>query len=183
MALAEAVAHIEEHDACDRPALKQLRDALGHRKLYNKWEDQIPNHPGPEGTIVSPDWPPNDASSWQQADIHVDMGKVFDPSRKRWRTLLILKFSIFQLWPKSSVEGSESGKAGPIAKAKVGAPSDKEEMYQAYHRLSQLGHDVKKMAPTELAELIAKECGKKLGEPRWAQRTVLQHIQCLRAKH
>jgi hypothetical protein len=162
MTLAEAIAHIAKHDGCDRDsALKQLRGALGDRRLHNKWEDQRPNH-ACEGMIISPDWPPDDASSWQQADIQVDTGKVFDPSRRRWRTLLILKDSVSQIWGDPSVAsaGSESGKARPITKAKGrGRPGACNKVHQAADRISQRGLSVKETPRKEFVAQVAEESG------------------------
>ena len=101
-----------------------------------------------------------------------------------WRTLLIVKDSILQLWPEApdlaSVvsAASESGQAaendnvGLITKAKGGRPSTKEEIHQALDKLShEKGHSVKNTMHRErLAELVAKECGKLLGKTRgWAR--------------
>jgi hypothetical protein len=181
MTLAEAIAHIAKHDGCDRrSALKQLRDALGDRKLRIKWDtERLRLNP----YIVYAHRPPESASSWKQARIRG--AKVFDPETETWRTLLIHKDDIFQLDLGSALSAaSESGKAESITKAKVGRHSIRNEFDQAYDRLwRRLGHRVQEMAPTELAGLIAKECGKKLGDRGWAPRTMLQHIQRLRAEH
>jgi hypothetical protein len=181
MTLAEAIDWISKRGE----ATRQMRLALADKAITGLcWEDQ---RSGMTAVMDSrPDYPPTDREFWQEeASLPDEKGRIFDPHTKRRRTLLIPKQDIFQIWPEPTAAsaGSESEKAGPIAKAKVGAPSDKEKIYQAYHRLSQLGHDVKKLAPSELAKLIAKECGKRIGDPRWHSRTVLQHIQDLRAKH
>jgi hypothetical protein len=42
---------------------------------------------------------------------------------------------------------------------------------------------VKLMGRMRLAELLARQCGKQLGEPGWAPRTVLAHIQRWWAEH
>jgi hypothetical protein len=194
MTLAEAVDWICHCVGCDRrSALKQLRNALGDRnalgypKLQTQWKKYKPPPIEYEGLRAGYN-PPEDARFWQKALIRRD--KVFDRICKCWRTLLILKEDVFRLWREPSVAsvGSESGQAaendhvGPITKAKIGRPSDKDQIYQALDHL-QRGHRVKEMAAEKLAKLVASHCGKQLGEKRWDERTVLGHIQIWREEH
>jgi hypothetical protein len=194
MTLAEVIAHIAEHDGCDRrSALKQVRDALGDRRLHIKWDKErirVSKY------ILYTHRPPEGASFWKQARIRG--AKVFDPETENWRTLLILKNDVFKLWPTPSdlasvaTTASESGQATenanvvPVTKAKGGAPSAKEEIYQALDKLShEKGHSVKDIVPRQrLAELVAKECGKLLGKSRgWTLGTVQDHIRSWPKKH
>jgi hypothetical protein len=41
---------------------------------------------------------------------------------------------------------------------------------------------IKTKPPTEVAKLIAKECGKKHDEGGWSMRRLLEHIQRIRAE-
>jgi hypothetical protein len=126
MTLAELITHITEHDGCGRhSAEKQIRDALGDRKLIGKWEDAtadqlrrrlptdapfpVPPGSADHGPTQVPDRPPYKAGFWQQARIDGD--RVFDPETESWRTLLILKDSVFRLWSGPSVTsaGTKSG--------------------------------------------------------------------------
>ena len=161
--LAELIAHVAKHDGCNRAsALKQICDALGDRKLHIKWQSEKPIHSDPE--ILVADWPPDDARAWQAAIIRRD--RVFDPWAKRWRTLLILKHSIFRLWP------GPSAKAGPITKVKSpGRPSARNDIHQALDRLSQQGLGVRGTPRKELEAWVAEKCGK-----RWTLRTVQKYI-------
>jgi hypothetical protein len=125
MTLAEAIAHVEEHGNCERPALKQLCDALGDRKLHIKWEDQKPIHASPDG-IVFANWPPDDADFWQHACIRD--GKLFDPFTQRERTLLLLRFDVQRIWPEQP-PAPERPPAPPSppperSRPKVGRPSN-----------------------------------------------------------
>jgi hypothetical protein len=174
MTLAEAIDWICRCDGCDRrSALKQLRDALGDRKLHIKWDkERIRLSP----YILYAHRPPEDASFWKQARIR--SAKVLDPETENYRTLLILKDDILQLWPDQSIATAapQSGKGGRHGTGN--------EVDQGYDKLlRRLGDRLQKMAPMELAKLIAKESSKKLGEPGWAPRTVLGHIQRRRAQH
>jgi hypothetical protein len=174
MTFAEAIHWISKQEKCRRSeATRQIRAALADKAITGLcWEDQRSGMTAVRD--FRPDYPPTDREFWQgEASIPDEKGRIFDRWTERWRTLLIPKDIIFQLWPKS----------GPRTKAKGGRPSARNEIDQAYHRLLELGRDMKKMAPMELATLIAKECGKKLGERGWTARTVLQHIQRLRPKH
>jgi hypothetical protein len=176
MTLAEALTHVAEYDGCDRrSALKQYRDALGDNKLITKWED--PSH--------ARDWPPKDAAFWQQARIQ--RGRVFDPQARRWRTLLILKNSIYQIWPEPSVASTEpaSGEVGPTTKVNpVGRRTPKVEIHQAMERLLQRGHRVETMPPAKLSPLIATECDKQIDHDEgFSRRNIRRHIEGWRAKH
>jgi hypothetical protein len=143
------------------------------------------------------DYPPVDRQFWL-VEARIRRGRVFDPSAKRWRTLLIGKHSIFQIWPEPpdlasvATAASVSGQATengsdvvPITKAKGGRPSAKREIYQALDKLShEKGHSVKDTIHRErLAELVAKECGKLLGNNGWKLGTVLRHIKSWPGKH
>jgi hypothetical protein len=91
---------------------------------------------------------------------------------ERLRTLLILKFSIFQIWPEPSAAsaGSESGKAGPITKPKGrGRPSAEIDVHQAADRLSQQGYKLKDMPRKERQALVVEASRKCL-------RTVQEHL-------
>jgi len=171
MTLAEAIDWISKQDSCSRRAATlQIRaaladNAIGHSHL--RWED------------AAGDYPPIRRQFWQKASI--GRGRVFDPETKRWRTLLLRKDDVFQLWPKPSVTTarSESGKTGPITKAKVrGRPNDQIEVHRALDRLSQRGLNVKTTLRKVLKELVNEECGKK-----WTLRTIQQHFSSWLEKH
>ena len=109
----EAVAHVTEHDGCDRrSAWKQLRAALGDRKIVCKWEDEKPNHPTQSGFLAIPDWPPENLQPWKDNDgaehvwnwqrVRFRGAKVFDPFTRRDRVLLLLRFDVQQIWPERS---------------------------------------------------------------------------------
>jgi hypothetical protein len=166
MTLAEAIDWISKQGNYSRRATtRQIREALADGAIGPlRWED------------AWMDYPPVDRQFWL-VEARIRRGRVFDPSVKRWRTLLIGKQSILQARPA----GNDN--VGPITKAKRGRPSDKKEMYQALDRLSQQGHHVKTMAPMKLAKLVASKCGKQLGEPKWSRRIVLEHIGSWRAEH
>jgi hypothetical protein len=176
MTLAEALAHVAEHDRCDRrSALKQLRDALGDGKLHYEWAKErlrLSTY-----YLLYAHRPPKSANFWQRARIRG--AKVFDPETNIFRTLLILKDDIFQLWPKrpevASVAsaGSESGQAGEATKAKGrGRPKVEKELHHAFDRLSQQGYSVKNTPWKQLEALIDAECSQK-----WSLRTKQKYKQ------
>src|SRR5262249_28757007 len=134
MKLAEAVAHVEEYDGCDRPAFKQLCDALGARKLRNEFEDQ-----------KWFDWLPERASFWQQARIRIGDAKVFDPDAGEWRTLLVLKVDILRLWPITNAKGR-------------GRPIVQDKIHEAFDQLFQDGLNLKAMSQKERAGAVNKKC-------------------------
>ena len=133
--LAEAVAHVEEHDGCDRPALKQLCDALGDRKLRNKFEDQ-----------KWFDCLPERASFWQQARIRIDDAKVFDADAGEWRTLLVLEDDILRLWPITNAKGR-------------GRPVVQDKIHEAFGQLFQDGPNLKAMSQKQRAKAVNEKCG------------------------
>jgi hypothetical protein len=111
MTLTELTADVTKRHR-GRPADQQIRNALDDRKLIIKWEDATADqlrrrrptdppamsHPdGLEGSTLVPDRPPDKAGFWQQACIDGD--KVFDPETERWRTLLLRRLSVQQIWP------------------------------------------------------------------------------------
>jgi hypothetical protein len=112
MTLTELTADVTKHHR-GRPADQQIRNALDDRKLIIKWEDATadrrrrrrPTDPPPmshpdgvdQGPTLVPDWPPNEVGFWQQARIDGD--KVFDSVTEHWRTLLLLRSSVQQIWP------------------------------------------------------------------------------------
>jgi len=53
---------------------------------------------GPSQDLTVPDWPPHKGDFWQKARIDGD--KVFDPETERGRTLLVLRWSVQQIWPE-----------------------------------------------------------------------------------
>ena len=167
--LAEAIDRISKQgNYSRRAATRQIREALAADAIGPlRWED------------AWMDYPPVDRQFWL-VEARIRRGSVFDPSVKRWRTLLIGKQSISQARP------AENDNVGPLTKAKGGAPSAKDEIYQALDRLShEEGHSVKDIVPRQrLAELVAKECGKLLGKSRgWTLGTVLCHIRSWPKKH
>jgi hypothetical protein len=99
MTLSEAVAHVAKRYRGDRrSALKQLRDALGDRRIHSKWEDYKTPPIEYEG-LSAGYWPPVDARFWlQQARIRGY--KVFDRVCKCWRTLLLLRQDVRKIWPE-----------------------------------------------------------------------------------
>ena len=133
--LAEAVAHVEEHDGCDRPALKQLCDALGDRKLRNKFEDE-----------KWFDCLPERASFWQQARIRIDDAKVFDADAGEWRTLLVLEDDILRLWPITNAKGR-------------GRPVVQDKIHEAFGQLFQDGPNLKAMSQKQRAKAVNEKCG------------------------
>ena len=178
----EAIDTIAQLDNCSsREATRQLTAALADNAIRGlHWEDRSDNY----------DSPPQNRDFWQK--VRVRRGKVFDPSTGRYRTLLIPKLSIldvFEFRPGppdlASVASAapERARAGPTTNTKGGRHSAKDEIYQALDQLSQRGHRVKDMAPMKLANLVARESGKPHGEAGWATRTVLEHIQRWRAEH
>ena len=189
MTLAEAINRISKQDKCSwDEARDQIRAALADNALGPlRWEDRL--------VYIVNDYPLVERRFWQR-EARIRRGRVFDPCAKQWRTLLILKHSIFQHWPEppdGASAASENGQATengsdvvPITKAKGGAPSAKEEIYQALDKLShEKGHSVKDTMPRKrLAELVAKECDKVLGKSRgWTLGTVLNHIRGWPKKH
>jgi hypothetical protein len=149
MTLAEAIGWISKRDDCSRRAAKdQIRaaladNAIGHSHL--RWED------------AAGDYPPIYCQFWQKASIR--RGQVFDPETRRWRKLLILKQSIFQIWPAPSATsaGSESGKPGPTRKAKGrGRPIACPDVHKAADRLSQQGRKLKDMPQKEREALVVE---------------------------
>ena len=184
MTLAEAVAHVQQCDECDADAaLSQLRTALGDGQIVTRWEDQRPPR-AIQGMIVNPDWPGQGREYWQSMEVR---GSSVLDLVGRFRTLLLLRFSVLALWaappaPGASRAAGEGSNVIPITEAKEarlrgGRPSAKDEVFKALDELSQENHRVRGMDPTRLAELIAEHCGKTLSEKNWAQRTVLAHIQ------
>jgi hypothetical protein len=168
--LAEAIDWIsKQHNCSRRAAILQMRAALADDAIGPlRWED------------AWLDYPPVDRQFWL-VEARIRRGRVFDPSAKRWRTLLIGKHSIFQLWPERSVAsaGSESGQAGPTKKAKRrGRPDAEIEIHQAIDRLLQRGYNVKNMLRKELVALVDQECGK-----RRKPRTIQKHISSWLEKH
>jgi hypothetical protein len=159
MTLTELIAHVER-EGCDRSAaLKQIRNALGDRKLRIKWEKEPLRL---SQYILYAHQPPEGASFWQQADIGGD-AKVLDPETENRRTLLILKDDVFELWPVPSVAAaaSESGKVGPTIKAKDrGRPIACNDVHQAADRLSQQGRKLKDMPQKEREALVVEASGK-----------------------
>jgi hypothetical protein len=181
MTLAEAIDWISKQNNCNRRAATVwIRAALADDAVFPlRWEDAVM------------DYPPVDRQFWL-VEARIRRGRVFDPSAQRWRTLLIGKYSIFQIWPPDlasvATAASESGQATengsdvvPITKSTGGRPSAEEEIYQALGQLSQKGHRVKDMDPMKLAKLVASKCGKQLGESKWGRTTVLRHIRHWRA--
>ena len=165
-----------KHDSCDRDsALKQLRKALGDRKLRIKWDKELLRL---SPYILYAHRPPEGTTFWQQARIDDD-DKVLDPETENWRTLLILKDDVFQFWPETSVAsaGSESGKAGPITKAKGrGRPIACNDVHQAADRLSQQGRKLKGMPQKEREALVVEASGRCL-------RTVQKYLPSWLEKH
>lgn len=103
MTLAEAVAHVMEHDGCDRrAALRQIRKLLGDHHLGAAvWDG--PNLPDlfDDGTVrfAGEEWPPvifDGQPFWPRARI--SGAKVFDPHRQCWRVLLVRKDMMFHFW-------------------------------------------------------------------------------------
>jgi hypothetical protein len=173
MTLAEAVAHVEERDRCDRhSALQQLCNALGDRKVRYKFED-----------LKWFDMKPEHADFWQQPrTIWPSDYKVFDPYGFVTRTVLVYKDDIFKFWPELSVAsaGSRITKAGPTTKAKRrrGRPPAEIEVHQAIDRLVEGGRDVKRMLRKKLVALVEEECGK-----RWKPRAISTHILTWLERH
>jgi hypothetical protein len=113
MTLKEAVAHVTEHDGCDRrSAWKQLRAAVGDRKILVRWEDQKPSHASQGGLLIPPDWPPEEGDRWEDTDgaphiwdwqrVPIRGAKVFDPFTQRDRVLLLSRLDVQQIWPEQS---------------------------------------------------------------------------------
>jgi hypothetical protein len=124
------------------------------------------------------DYPPVDRQFWL-VEARIRRGRVFDPSAKRWRTLLIGKHSIFQVWPEPSAAsaGSARGKADPITKARGrGRPDAEIEIHQAIDRVLQQGYNVKNMLRKELVALVYEECGK-TRKPRTIQKHILSWLE------
>jgi hypothetical protein len=105
----EAIEFVSRTVRCSRESAdQQLRDACSDRKLFIRWEDQVTaamrrgRQPTGHGSEAGPtpilDRPPDNADFWQHACIHD--GKVFDPFTRRERTLLLLRFSVEQIWRK-----------------------------------------------------------------------------------
>jgi hypothetical protein len=130
----EAVDWICQCDGCDRrSALRQLRDALGDRELHIKWEDQKLSDRklyvkwefqkaivwDPEGVLLTNRLP---ASFWRPARIRG--AKVFDPETKNWRTLLILKHDVLQLWKDRSDRGGEAAASAASESRAAGRDSE-----------------------------------------------------------
>jgi hypothetical protein len=188
MTFTEAIDWVSKKDNCSRSeATRQIRAAVPDKAISGlRWEDE---RPGMTAVLdYYPDYPPTDRQFWTSEDsIPDEKGRIFDPRTKQRRTLLILKDNIFHLWPGPSVATavSENGQATeygsnvePSTKAKRGGrPSDMEKFYQALDRLSQQGRRVKDMDPMKAVTLAADACGKKVGEPRWRQRTLLDHLR------
>jgi hypothetical protein len=171
MTLAEAINRISKQDNCTWDEAKdQIRAVLADNAIGPlRWEDERPT--AASTAPVDPDF-------WEKADIRRD-GKVFDPWTKRWRTLLIPKQSIFQIWPEQTAAsaGSESGKAGTVTKAKD--PGHAEiEIHQAFDRLFQRGLNLKDMYHKTRAELVHKECG-----IQFDKRTVQKYFRSWLEKH
>jgi hypothetical protein len=169
MTLPDAIDWISKQNNCSRRAATLwIRAALADDAIGPlRWEDGLM------------DYPPVDRQFWL-VEARIRRRRVFDPSAKRWRTLLIGKHSVFQIWPEPRGQAPENDNVGPITKAKGGRPSDKMKIHQALDKLShERGHSVKDTIHRErLAELVAKECGKLLGESRgWKLGTVLNHIK------
>jgi hypothetical protein len=181
MTLNEAVDRICQHHNCDRrEAIRQIRKALADNALAPlRWEDQL----------IKPNFatlPPIDRRFWEEARFQ--RGRVFDPWTKQWRVLLIPKLRINEHWPERTEAASDDSQTSPdggnvysFPKPKVGATSARAEFDRAYDQLrSQLGDVVETMPPMELARALAKMADKKLGDPKWSTRTLLEYIQSIR---
>jgi hypothetical protein len=102
MTLAEAIDWISKQSNCSRRAATlRIRAALAQDAIGPlRWEDGLM------------DYPPVDSQFWL-VEARIQRGRVFDPSVKRWRTLLIGKQSIFQIWPKPS-SGKKRTRQQPV---------------------------------------------------------------------
>jgi hypothetical protein len=177
--LAEAIDWIsKQRNYSRRAATLWIREALAYEVIGPLlWEDGLM------------DYPPVGRQFWL-AEARIRRGRVFDPSAKRWRTLLIGKHSIFQIWREPHDQSGQATENGsnvvPITKTKGGRPSAKEEIHQALDKLShKKGRSVKDTRPRKkLAEQVAEKCGKLLGKsPGWSLGVVLDHIRDWAKKH
>jgi hypothetical protein len=66
---------------------------------------------------------------------------------------------------------------------KEGRPTNRERIFSALDTLNASGHRVHQMAPMQLVRLVAKQCGAKLKDRGWAERTVLDHVKAWRDDH
>jgi hypothetical protein len=109
----EAVAHVMEHDGCDRrSAWKQLCAAIDDRAIAVKWEDEKPSQPSLSGFLIFPDRPLENRLTWRDNDgaehvwdwqlVRFRGTKVFDPFTRRDRVLLLSRFAVQQIWSKES---------------------------------------------------------------------------------
>jgi len=119
-------------------------------------------------------------------------GKVLDPTCDRWRVPLLERASV-RRWlltdetdgrPTPGHQASDRHGTNVIAlseareeRSRGGRPSAKDEIHAMLDKLSREGRPVRTMSRSELAKKVATGCGKTLGDKRWDERTVLQHIQ------
>jgi hypothetical protein len=179
--LAKAIDWISKQDKYNRREATRriipvLADMADNSIPGWRWEDQ---RSGMYAVLDSrPDYPNLDRQYWQ-GKAPIRRGKVFDRWTKRWRTLLIPRQIIFQLWSEPSVAsaGSESGKAEPITKAK-GLGHAEIEIHQAFNRLFQKGVNLKNMIQKERTRAVEKECGEEFD-----MRTVQKYYRSWLEKH
>jgi hypothetical protein len=180
MTFAEAIDWISKQEKCNwSEAIRQIRTALADKEITGLcWEDQ---RSGMTAVLDSrPDYPPTDREFWQgEASVPDDEGRVFDRWTNRWRTLLVPKENIFQIWSETSAASAGSERSGPTAKAKGrGRPGAEIEIHQAIDRLAEGGHDVKGMLRKKLVTLVDEKC-----EKRRKPRTIMTYISSWLEKH
>jgi hypothetical protein len=122
-------------------------------------------------------------------------GKVFDLTCDRWRVPLLERAAVQRCWPSEGHNetlpiGSQAAADDAcrvIAAEKRlhsgGRPSSKRDIYTALEALLSEKHHVRTMGISRVADMVARHCGKSVGERGWSLRTVQQHIQTWRAIH
>ena len=173
-------------DCKPKAARNQLRRALTDGGLWPlRWQlekgDRVPPIIRDSPFQVPDDLPPRERV-WSKAKIDWESGRVRDDwgyyNIGKWRVLLIHRLVAGRHWPQPSpVRRSESSAQviNPLTRNLGGRPTPREEVYAALRKMQDDGHDISQ-PKKRLAEEVAKRCGKKLGEPNWAPRTITDHV-------
>jgi hypothetical protein len=195
MTLREALTHIKTVEECNlRAAWDQLRETIGDQEAKVRWADVSLELSSIDGGhyIEEDDVPPTEKGFWQSARvIFSGQGSVLDDpacrrktirlnlireSRLHYRPLLVLREDVLRHWLGRSAEdlsNMESAASKPIRKP--GRPSARDLVRQTLNLMRSAGTNLN-LPHKHLANLVAQENGKKLGDRGWNERTVVQHI-------
>ena len=178
MTLPEIVKHLRSVDNCDeRTARRQLVKALadgGLRPL--KWERERGGRSQPFGytsLTVPTDTPPS-GRDWLVAKINWKVGKVRDDwgefRPRKWRVLLIRRFTVLRTWPSSQETRSDSAESAEVidlaTRKRSGRPSDRDKVHDQLQKMQIGGFDLNlprrnwpKRLPNVAGNPLASEIG------------------------